>query len=90
MLQINKSVLKINKSVTLVLHMDKIYYISVAFKLKCYCNISVTCAQKYCMSVMYEHIFIIVTKCITYEQLYYISVTYVKITLVFEINKIIT
>lgn len=36
---------------------------------------------------MYEHIFIIVTNCVTYEQLYYISVTHEKITLVFEINK---
>lgn len=75
-LQMNKSVWQMNKSITWVhvLHLDKIYYINVAVKLKCYCNISFTCEQKYCITVIYEHIFIIVTKYITYEQLYYLSV----------------
>lgn len=65
-----------SKSITWVhvLHIDKIYNISVTVKLKCYCNISVTCKERYCITVIYEHIFIIVTKYIIYEQLYYISV----------------
>lgn len=65
-----------SKSITWVhvLHIDKIYNISVTVKLKCYCNISVTCKERYCITVIYEHIFIIVTKYFTYEQLYYLSV----------------